>query len=465
MQPNSPEWNKKVHGELASLPLKNDLTVEYLSNLASNLILGNYSSLAWNLLMKYFNFENSFCIFCANNFTHFDTYFAPRSTFEILDYYKFKGSIYDFFAFRNDNVQEILDKLGIILDAMNAVLERELDSVAVKEWANLKQVSNIRNSKEIFAKFIFHKAWNHFKSLVSINDMFPSLKDTDQDIIDLLISISTEADVHMMEPSTLVRYSSVCNWMIGNVLCFKGSLRSNKIKRKDLTKLSIDWMLSPIMSLLKVVVDKESRHIYDFLRNGNLGMIDEYTFLKYPWDLSRIVHFTAIYSDSGDIRRWLRKLFTLLMEQSHSHILRISDIEAFLIGCVFEMTNYYYLQKVESVQEMLYINSLHPWEPSQDQIQFWNTLLVKYSYHKFLILRQLDDSIMSGYTSDIRGGSNSCLKIYAYISFRYSRRMKYRDEPLYEECRIFKDYYLSPQTSESRSSSLWNGYSSEEYFL
>lgn len=309
---------------------------------------------------------------------------------------------------------------------------------------------------------IFHKAWNHYKSLVSTNVLLPKLKDVDQDIIDLLISISTQVQVDLMEPTTLLRYSSVCNWMIGNVLCFKGSLRSNKIKRKDLTKLSIDWMLPPVMSLLKTTVDNESRHIYDFLRNGNLGLIDEYTFLKYPWDLSRIVQFTALYSESGDIRRWLRKLFTLVMEQSYSDDLKISDIEAFLIGCVFEMTNYYFINKVESVQEMLYINSLHQWEPSSTQILFWNTLLAKYSYHKSLLENQLDAATMSGYINDIRGGSNSCIKIYGYISFRYARRMKYRDEPLYDECKAFKDYYLSPKTSHSRSITLWNGNASEE---
>ena len=317
--------------------------------------------------------------------------------------------------------------------------------------------------KEMYAKLIFHKAWNHYKSLVSTNVLLPKLKDVDQDIIDLLISISTEANVDMMEPTTLVRFSCVCNWMIGNVLCFKGGLRSSKIKRRDLTILSIDWMLPPIMSLLSTTVDAESRHIYDFLKNGNLVVIDELTFLKYPWDLSRVIHFTALYSDSGDIRRWLRRLFTLLMEQSHSTNLIISDIEAFLIGCVFEMTNYYF-NKVESVQEMLYINSLHPYEPSQAQIQFWDTLLAKYSCHKLSLSNLLDDATISNYTSDIRGGSDSCKKIYAYISFRYSRRMKYRKEPLYEECKTYKDYYTSPQISDSRSISLWNGSASEEYF-
>lgn len=312
--------------------------------------------------------------------------------------------------------------------------------------------------KEIFAKFIFHKAWSHFRST---DFLVPRLKNVDQDIIDLLISISTDVSVEVMEPTTLVRYSCVCHWMIGNVLCFKGSLRSHKIKRKDQTRISIDWMLPPIMSILKNTVDKESKHIYDFLSNGNLGLIDEYTFLKYPWDLSRIVHFTAWYSESGDIRRWLRKLFTLLMEQSNSNSLKISDIEAFLIGCVFEMTSFYF-KKVETVQEMLYINSIQPWMPSKAQIMFWHTLLSKYSYHKLLLSNELDDKTMSEYTSDIRGGSNSCLPLYGYISFRYSRRMKFRNEPLFDECKTFKDYYFRPQTSKSSSTSLWSGNISSE---
>lgn len=249
--------------------------------------------------------------------------------------------------------------------------------------------------------------------------------------------------------------------MIGTVLCFKGSLRSNKIQRKDQTSLSLDWMLPPIMSLLKNTVDKESKHVYDYLSNGNLTLIDEFTFLKYPWDLTRIIHFTAWYSESGDIRRWLRKLFSLLMEQSSSNSLKISDIEAFLIGCVFEMTNYY-SKRVNSVQEMLYINSLHPWIPSNVQVMFWHTLLSKYSYHKLLLSDELDDAMMSGYISDIRGGSTSCLKIYGYISFRYSRRMKYRNEPLYDDCKTFKDYYCSPKTTNSRAAPLWNGNMSEK---
>ena len=280
----------------------------------------------------------------------------------------------------------------------------------------------------------------------------------------MLVSISTDVPVKDMEPTTLVRYSCVSNWMVGNVLCFKASLRSNKVKRKDLTRLSIDWMLPPIMSLLKNTVDKESKHIFDFLSNGNLLLIDEFTFLKYPWDLSRIIHFTSCYCESGDIRRWLRKLFTLLMEQTNTANLNISDIEAFLIGCVFEMTNFYSMKKVGSVQEMLYINSIHPWIPSQVQILFWHTLLTKYSYHKILLSEQVHDTMMSGFISDLRGGSKSCLMIYGYISFRYSRRMKYRNEPLYDECKTFREYYITPKTQNStpRSVSLWNGNASEE---
>ena len=252
--------------------------------------------------------------------------------------------------------------------------------------------------------------------------------------------------------------------MIGTILLFKGNLRESKVKRRGLTPLSIDWMLPPIMSLLKKTVDKDSMnvHVLNFFASGNLNLVDEYAFINCSWDLSRIVHLTAWYSDSGDARRWLRKLFTLVMEQNDSVILTISDIDAFLIGCVLEMTNYYHLKKVTSVQEMLYINSLHSWGPNQNQVLFWQTLLSKYSFHKLIVSHILDQNILNDYITEIRGGSSEYSKIYAYISFRFSRRMKYRNEPLFDDCNAFLNYYSTCSVSKRSNNLLWNYNISEE---
>ena len=143
MEPNSPQWNKKVHAELASIPFKIDISVEYVLNLSKDLILGKYYSLAWNLLMKFFSFQEQFLEFFKENFRLFDSYFSQRNNFELLDYLKVKASIYDFLAFKNSNMDQILNDFGLLLDSMNNVLDKELDQIATIEWSNLKQVLNL----------------------------------------------------------------------------------------------------------------------------------------------------------------------------------------------------------------------------------------------------------------------------------------------------------------------------------
>ena len=110
LQPNSPQWTKKVHSDLAALPSKTDISCDFIISLANNLITGKYISLAWNLLVKYFlkfNHEPQFLNCIIANFTHFDNNF--KASIEILDYLKIKGLICDAFCFSQN-----LDNLGII---------------------------------------------------------------------------------------------------------------------------------------------------------------------------------------------------------------------------------------------------------------------------------------------------------------------------------------------------------------